>query len=256
MAFSLDNISTTAGVLPPRILVHGESGVGKTTFASTAPNPIYALTEDGTGTLEVDAFPLIRSADDLRSSLKSLIEEEHNYETFVLDSVDHMEPLVWEEVCKDEKVDDIGKVNGPYFEGYRLALDKWRVILDQLNVLREQKNMAVILIAHSAPARRVDPETEGAMQMAPKLQKYANEYLCESMDCIFYAKHDEVLKTIEQGFSNTVKKPKELSRRSLQTTFTSSHRAKNRYGLPDEIGMTWAAFEEAAFNKPKTKSEK
>ena len=87
--------------------------------------------------------------------------------------------------------------------------------IDQLNVLREQKNMAVILIAHSAPARRVDPETEGAMQMAPKLQKYANEYLCESMDCIFYAKHDEVLKTIAQGFSNTVKKPKELSRRSF-----------------------------------------
>jgi hypothetical protein len=53
-----------------------------------------------------------------------------------------------------------------------------------------------------------------------------------------------------------VKKPKELSRRSLQTTFTSSHRAKNRYGLPDEIDMTWAAFEQAAFNKPKTKSEK
>ena len=256
MAFSLDNISLTKGVKPPMILTHGESGVGKTTWASTTRNPIFGLTEDGTGVLEVDAFPLIKSADDLRSALMSLINDEHTYETFVLDSVDHMEPLIWDEVCKDEKVDDIGKVQGAFFEGYRLALLKWREIMDLLRILRDQKNMAIILIAHSAPARRVDPETEGAMQMAPKLQKYANEYLCESMDCIFYAKHDEVLKTIEQGFSTTSKKPKELSRRSLQTTFTSSHRAKNRYGLPDEIAMNWAAFEEAAFNKPKNKSEK
>tara|TARA_R110002074_G_scaffold345418_1_gene515833 strand:- start:596 stop:1366 length:771 start_codon:yes stop_codon:yes gene_type:complete len=255
MAFSLDNISLTKGIKSPMILTHGESGVGKTTFASTAPNPIFGLTEDGTGVLEVDAFPLIETAEDLRSALKSLINDEHTYETFVLDSLDHLEPLIWDEVCKDEKVDDIGKVQGAFFEGYRLALVKWRELVEMLRMLRDEKGMAIILIAHSAPARRVDPETEGAMQMAPKLQKYANEYLCESMDCIFYAKHDEVLKTIDQGFSNTAKKPKELSRRSLQTTFTSSHRAKNRYGLPDEIAMTWAAFEEAAFNKPKNKSE-
>ena len=32
---------------PPRICVFGEGGLGKTTLAANAPNPIFILTEDG-----------------------------------------------------------------------------------------------------------------------------------------------------------------------------------------------------------------
>ena len=42
-----------------RVIVYGESGLGKTTFATSAPNPIVIQTEDGLGEIDVPCFPLL-----------------------------------------------------------------------------------------------------------------------------------------------------------------------------------------------------
>ncbi|WP_423830963.1 AAA family ATPase, partial [Staphylococcus pseudintermedius] len=44
-----------------RLLVWGVSGVGKTTFAAAAPNPIFLCTEEGAESLNVARFPLLTS---------------------------------------------------------------------------------------------------------------------------------------------------------------------------------------------------
>ena len=41
--------STRARAKPPRILVYGTEGIGKSTFGSQAPKPIFVQTEDGLG---------------------------------------------------------------------------------------------------------------------------------------------------------------------------------------------------------------
>ena len=56
MAFDLSSISKTTALSAPRLLLYGSAGVGKTTFAAQAPKPIFLFTEDGAGTLNVDAF--------------------------------------------------------------------------------------------------------------------------------------------------------------------------------------------------------
>jgi hypothetical protein len=38
---SLSNIYTTTAILPPRIIVHGREGSGKTTLAAQFPGPIF-----------------------------------------------------------------------------------------------------------------------------------------------------------------------------------------------------------------------
>jgi hypothetical protein len=58
MAISLESLRHTTALSSPRILIHGVAGVGKTTFAAAAPNPVFILTEDGLGTLGVPHFPL------------------------------------------------------------------------------------------------------------------------------------------------------------------------------------------------------
>jgi len=40
-----------------RILLYGTEGVGKSTFASQCPSPIFLGAEDGTAHLDVDGFP-------------------------------------------------------------------------------------------------------------------------------------------------------------------------------------------------------
>ena len=47
MAINLASLRRTAVKRPPRIFPYGIHGVGKSTFAASAPNPVYIQTEDG-----------------------------------------------------------------------------------------------------------------------------------------------------------------------------------------------------------------
>jgi hypothetical protein len=62
---TLDSITTNRATLPPRIVIYGDHGLGKTTFAASAPNAIVLRTEDGLAGLRVRTFPIARSYADL-----------------------------------------------------------------------------------------------------------------------------------------------------------------------------------------------
>ena len=100
MALSLASLQRTNVLKPPRILIYGVAGVGKTTFASQAPSPVFLWTEDGAGTLDVTGFPLATSFDDVLQALSALYSEDHGFQTVVIDSLDWLEPLVWRHVCR------------------------------------------------------------------------------------------------------------------------------------------------------------
>jgi len=54
---------------PPRLLIYGTEGIGKSTLAAQAPAPIFILTEDGLDQIECDSFPLARSFEDVLAYL-------------------------------------------------------------------------------------------------------------------------------------------------------------------------------------------
>ena len=83
MAISLASLNRASALKPPRILIHGVHGVGKTTFAAGAPEPVFILTEDGLGTLDVPHFPLARTFDEVMQALAALYTEEHSFGTLV-----------------------------------------------------------------------------------------------------------------------------------------------------------------------------
>ncbi|MCK9327228.1 MAG: ATP-binding protein, partial [Bacteroidales bacterium] len=142
---------------PPRIVVYGPAGVGKTTFGAGAPNPVFIQTEDGLGSITAPAFPLARSYGDVMEALNVLLTEEHDYKSVVLDSLDWLEPLVWEATCKRL---DVASIEAPgYGKGYVEASQEWRRLFDTLTMLRDKRGMIVILIAHSQVSRVDDPTT-------------------------------------------------------------------------------------------------
>ena len=79
---------------PPRMLIYGTEGIGKSTLAAEAPNPIFVPTEDGLDQIECDSFPLAQSFDDVLAYLKTLAAEDHEYQTVVIDSADWLERLI------------------------------------------------------------------------------------------------------------------------------------------------------------------
>ena len=109
MAFDLTSISSGKSKKKPRITLYGDSGVGKTTLACSAPKPIVLRTEDGLGILDVPHFPMAITLDDVMSGIATLFTEKHDFQTFVIDSADWLEPLIWADVCQANGVDSIEK---------------------------------------------------------------------------------------------------------------------------------------------------
>ena len=57
---NLNDVRKLTAQRAPRILIHGQEGVGKTTIASKFPSPIFLQTEDGCPSgLELTSFGLI-----------------------------------------------------------------------------------------------------------------------------------------------------------------------------------------------------
>lgn len=150
----LGSISTGKTRQPRRIMLYGTHGIGKSTWAASAPKPIFIQTEDGLADIDCDSFPLCETFEDAIGCLRSLYESDHEYKTVVIDSADWLERLIWAQVCADKNVTSIEDIG--YAKGYTFAVDHWSRIINGLNALRAQ-GMASILLAHSQIEKFEDP---------------------------------------------------------------------------------------------------
>ena len=246
MAFDLKSISSTQSARALFALTYGTSGVGKTTFAADMPNPVFIQTEDGAGSLTLQAFPLAKSYDDVMSAITALCEK-HDYKTVVIDSLDHLEPLIWKKVCQDNNVASIEQLT--YGKGYTMALDLWRDLLSGLRHLRDSQGMNVLLISHHEIRKHSDPELEQIDRYQIKLHAKASALVQESCDLVLFAKHKVMVKKEDTGFGNTRARGISTGKRVLCTVETPAYVAKNRFGLPDEIDLSWDALTTAMNNK-------
>jgi hypothetical protein len=242
----LESIQTGRSNKPPRILLHGSEGTGKSTLGSQAPSPIFIQTEDGLDQIACDRFPLAKSYDDIYAALKDLRDEPHDYETVVVDSLDWLERLIFDRLCDQHGVSSIEKVDGGYGKGYTHALTIWREFISQLDSLRNDRGMVVILIAHSKIERFEDPESSPYDRYSPRLHKNASALVCEWCDAVLFATRKLRVQSEDAGFNRkrSIARPigKDGGDRILRCVGGPSCVAKNRYGIVEEIPLSWSAF--------------
>jgi len=239
---------------PPRLLIYGTEGIGKSTTAAGAPSPIFIPTEDGLDQIDCASFPLADTLADVQTALQALIQEEHDFETVVLDSVDWLERLIWDSLCEQYGVTSIEKVDGGYAKGYTHALTPWRAILNDLNTLRSQRGMCVILLAHAKVEKFEDPEQPAYDRYSPRLHKHATALITEWVDAVLFATRKIITKTEEAGFNRTRTTAAGLGKdggeRILRCVGSPACVAKNRYGLPAELALSWPAVMQALVDAP------
>lgn len=233
---------------PQRTMLYGIPGVGKSTFGSMAPAPIFIQTEDGLGHLSVDKFPLARSVGDVMQCIADLYQEKHGYQTVVVDSLDWMERLIHQEVCREQRVQNIEDIG--YGKGYSFALAHWRRILEGLDALRNERGMQVIAIAHSAIEKFADPTNESYDRYTPRMHKSANAIVQEWADNILFATMKVLTRTNKQAFGQTEVKAVDDGARVLKCTPRPMYIAKNRLQLPDEIPLDYRHFSHLAYGTP------
>lgn len=239
MAISIASIArTTRNSLPPRVVIHGPHGVGKSTLGASAYKPIFLPFEDGLTGIETDAFPLLTSYADAIAALDSLARDKHEFVTVVLDSLDWLEPMIWEHACKKNGWPSIEAPG--YGRGYIEANAIWHELFERLDALRA-RGMAVICIAHSEIKRFDAPDSEAYERYQIKLQRGASAIAQEWADIIGFAQFETAIKK-EQIGQNLRSRGTATGRRLLHVVEKPAYVAKNRYGMPDTITLDWQAL--------------
>lgn len=250
MAISLASLKPTTADQPPRIMIYGPPGIGKTSLAAEFPNPAFVRVEDGIpGAVNVMAFPVAQSFGDVIDALGVLYTEEHDRQTVVIDSVTELQKLVFAETCArgDEHGNAKASIEGFGFgKGYVFAKRVMEEFLDAINMLRRERGITVVLIAHSMVARFDDPESESYDQYQIDLHKQLVGMVEREMDAIFLLKTPIEVKTEERGLkgSRAIASGKRI--RKIYTEGTPAFVAKNRYSMPTEMrfdpGKGYEAF--------------
>lgn len=235
-------VQTGLSADPLRIVVTGGPGVGKTTFASGAPDVLFLLaSNEGSGDLDIARIP-IPTWTALRSAVRQLAAETHPYRTVVLDTADAFERLCWQHLCQKDGVDSIEKVGKGFKNGYTAAVEELQDLIADMDKLRA-KGIAVIVLAHTMIKRFDDPEGSAYDRHTLAMQDKASKLWTGWADAVLFAQLDV---RIVEGTAKTEKdkgKARDVKpARLLWTEERAAYTAKNRQGLPESIPLDWSKF--------------
>lgn len=231
-AFKLTT-SRGARAEPPRIVIHGAPGIGKSTLASCAPAPVFIDLERGTLQLDVDRVDNVDTWETLLAAVRALATEPHDFRTLVIDTLDRAEWLCWQHLCARAKVSSIEAV-GKYGRGYIAAYEEFRALARALDDLRARRSMGVILIAHSKIENAPNAAGDEHQRWTLKVHKQIAGLFYEGFDAILFARLEVFTTKAENG-----KVKGYGDARVLETQESPAWLAKNRYRLPVRIPLAW-----------------
>ena len=244
---SLATVTGKGSGLPNRYVIHGVEGWGKTTFGAHFPKPIFVQTRQETGleTLidngqlpEVPHFPgEAGNWVELLGMIDALIEDPHEYKTFVMDTLNGAERLCHEHVCTRD-FDGIWTDKGfmGYQRGFEVALADWREFLSKLDHLRTDRRMTVVLLCHTKVGTFKNPEGPDYDRYQPDCNAKTWSLTHKWADVVLFGNYEVFVQGGTVG--DKAKKGKAAGQqRMLYTERHASYDAKNRLGLPSEIEM-------------------
>jgi hypothetical protein len=229
---------------PQRVVIYGVESVGKTTFASKFPSPLFLDIEGGSNHLNVD-----RVAVSTWKELGQCITEAAatDYETVVIDSADWAERLAVEDLLatnKKQSVEDFG-----FGKGWVMAAEKVSRFLTALDALIDAGKHVVVL-AHSKVQRTEPPDILAAYDRYElKLSKQSSPLVKEWADELWFFRFKTKAVSQEGGKAKGVGGKE----RVIYTTHSAAYDAKTRSGLAEELPMEWESVAHV-FGKPAPKT--
>lgn len=237
-----DRLKSSKKKHPPVLAVYGTPGVGKTSLASEFPDPIY-LYVDGEEPPDGVDLPSdeITSFDGLLDSFQDLIEGDHQFRTVIIDSLDKLEPMVWDATCARngwDTIDSNDKGSPTAFgKGYLAADHEWGMYHRAVGAL-SRRGLYVVQILHSQTKAFKDPLVDDYDRYRPKLQTRALDLVIENCKALLFLNRRTSVKQIDKGFGKKEAKPEGMSgsERIIHTDERAGFLAKNRLnGAPAQI---------------------
>lgn len=244
----LNSVSSGKQVKAMIHTIFGLPGVGKTSWAAQFPKCLIIDLEKGSHHLDVDRLDNIDSLDAFRSLIDELVISDHKYQTIAVDSIESLELLICDWVCKEGGVETIEKYEGGYGKGYQRSREIMREIMGSLRKLTD-KDITVILVGHSQVKTHNDPaENTSFDRHVMRVNDKMGAVIRDLSDNVFFACH-KVNTYKDQGKVRAISD----GERVLRTEWRASFDAKSRMNLPFEIPLSYHAFIAASeSNKPKS----
>lgn len=224
-----------------KVLIYGPEGIGKSTFASRFPEPVFIDTEGSTKDMDVARFEKASSWTMLLDQVRYVKMNPSVCRTLVIDTADWAEQMCVADLCArygKKGVEDFG-----YGNGYVYAKEEFGRFL---NVLEEvvDAGVNVVLTAHAQMRKFEQPDELGSydrweLKLGKKTSSQTAPLAKEWADMVLFANY----KTWSVAVDDKGKKRK--AQGGARVMYTSHHPcwdAKNRYGLPEEMPFEYESI--------------
>ena len=257
MAIELGSLKKGMNVKAPRLIVFGEEKIGKSTLGSQAPDPIFMNVEDGADYLNITrAFQKdgsVKSAaeatyQDCCDIVSALLYQPHDFKTLVVDTMDALEMKIIKGMLEEYNTVSLSdpKVKEFAYGGaHNMLASRVKFLLDGFDMLREQRNMCIIVIVHSKVERvDDDPMDDAHLRHVFRLSGKVDGLVKDWADCIVLARQNLYIKQEDAGFGQKISKAID-GERFLCGGKSHAYSGGGRVTLPDRMPLSWEGFIEA-----------
>lgn len=223
-----------------KVVIYGPEGIGKSSLASQFPDPLFIDTEGSTNNMDVARLAKPSSWQMLLSQIE-FVKQQSPCKTLVIDTIDWAERLATDFVTQRANKDSITKFG--YGEGYIQLEEEFGKFLNKLSDLVEM-GINVVLTAHAKITKFEQPDEMGAydrweLKLGNKTTAKTAPLAKEWADMVLFCNY----KTLSVATDDKGKKFKgQGGKRVIYTSHHPAWDAKNRFGLPDELDMSFASI--------------
>jgi len=249
---------------PEKLVIEGETGAGKTTFACsshTKKEPAFVINADdgGENVFHKTGINLIHDCvptgdvkenadkwDQLMETLREIASEKSGIKRIIVDSVDKLEILAQAKTCALHKLSHIEDMG--YGKGFSYSRGEMAKLLSGLNYLRDTQNIQPILVCHTQIRTINKPTMEPYDSFVLKLHRSLCGDVMEWADVILFVAFETIVKKIDSGFNRKDSRAIQSGKRFLYTSGSMGVDAKNRFDLPAEIPAVWDEYQKLINN--------
>lgn len=224
-----------------KVVIYGPEGIGKSTFASCFPDPLFIDTEGSTKHMDVARMDKPTSWAMLQNQINYVKSNPTICKTLVIDTIDWAEQLCIDDICatySKKGIEDFGYGNGYVYE--KEGFGRF------LNTLEElvSKGINVVLTAHAQMRKFSQPDEIGEydrweLKLGKKTGSQISPLVKEWADMVLFANY----KTFAVATDKDGKKFKaQGGGRVMYTQHHACWDAKNRFGLAEEVAFDFSSI--------------
>lgn len=229
------------GMIPSakKVVLYGPEGIGKSTFASKFPEPLFIDTEGSTKTMDIARFEAPKKWEDIIEAVGYVKSHPECCKTLVIDTADWAEMFCIRFTCQKGNVGSIEDFG--YGKGYTYLQEHFKKLLDLLDEVIAI-GINVVVTAHAKMRKFEQPDEMGAYdRWEMKLTRQVSPMLKEWADMVLFANY----KTYVVEDDKTKSKKAQGGKRVMYTTHNPCWDAKNRYGFKDCLDFDYKEIEAA-----------